>query len=37
MRLLVDWIPNSPNEIWRIVWSTVRRITDEILAVKGLI
>ena len=37
MRLLVDRIPNSLNEILRIVWNIVRRITNEILAVKGLI
>ena len=34
--LLIDLIPNSPHyNIMRIVWQTVRRITNEILGVKG--
>ena len=36
MGLLIDLIPNSPTNIMRIVWQTVRRIYNEILGVKGL-
>ena len=36
MGLLIDLIPNSPTNIMRIVLQTVRRITNEILGVKGL-
>ena len=36
MELLIDPIPNSPTNIIRIVWQTVRRITNEILGVEGL-
>ena len=33
---LVDPVPNSQNCIVRIVWQTVRRITNEIMAIEGL-
>ena len=36
MGLLVDPIPNSLTNIIRIVWQIVRRITNQILGVKGL-
>ena len=36
MGLLIDLIPNSPTNIIRIVWQTVRRITNEFLGVEGL-
>ena len=32
----IDLIPNSPNNIVKIIWQTVRRITNEISGVKGL-
>ena len=35
-RFSVDPITNSPTNIIRIVWQIVRRISDEILGVKGL-
>ena len=34
--LLVDPTPNSQTNITRTIWQTVRRITNEILGVKGL-
>ena len=34
MGLLIDLIPNSPTNIIRIVWQTVRRITNEFLGVE---
>ena len=38
MGLLIDLIPNSTNYYYDcgIIWQTVRRITNEILGVKGL-
>ena len=36
MGLLIDVIPNSPDSHKRIIWQLVRRITYEILGVKGL-
>ena len=33
--LLVDPTPNSQTNITRTIWQTVRRITNEILGVKG--
>ena len=35
--LLVDSIPNSPNPQLKIVWQTVRRMTNLILGIKRLI
>ena len=35
--LLVDSIPNSPSPQLKIVWLTVRRITNLILGIKRLI
>ena len=34
--LLIDLIPNSPTNITQIVWQILRRITHEIMGVKGL-
>ena len=34
--LLVDPIPNSPTNITRTIWRTVRRVTNEVVGVKGL-
>ena len=36
MELLINLILNSQTNIMRIVWRTVRRITNEILGVEGL-
>ena len=36
MELLIDLLLNSQTNIMRIVWRTVRRITNEILGVEGL-
>ena len=36
MELLIDLILNSQTNMMRIVWLTVRRITNEILGVEGL-
>ena len=36
MGLLIDPISNSPTNIMRSIWQTVRRITNEILGVKGV-
>ena len=35
MELLIDLILNSQTNIMRMVWRTVRRITNEILGVEG--
>ena len=36
MGLLIDPIPDSPNKHMRIIWQTERKITNEILGVRGL-
>ena len=36
MGLLIDPIPDSPNQHMRIIWQTERRITNEVLGVRGL-
>ena len=36
MRLLIDPIKILQTNIIRIIWETVRRISNEILGVKGL-
>ena len=37
MRLLIHLIPDSPANIMGIIWQPVRKITNEILGVIGLI
>ena len=36
MGLLIDPVPNSPKKYNENHWQTVKRITNEIVAVKGL-
>ena len=36
MGLLIDLVQILQSKVMRIVWQTVRRITNEILGVKGL-